>query len=140
MAHLAVAHLAVAHLAVAPMIRVLGDLGFLRALLGVLPLVGGIEKEGCGVVEGGSHGCGRGDVGADSGAGHLLPDPVHELRELGARGTAHRQDVRVRWCPGRPPPAAERLVLELHAGSPVPGDLDDEDLGGPDRETGESIA
>ncbi|WP_172644413.1 hypothetical protein [Kocuria marina] len=138
--HLAVVHAPVAHAPVTPMIRVLGDLGFLRPLLGVRPVVRGVEKEGCGGVEGGTYSSGRGDVGADAGTGHLLPEPVHELRELGAGDTAHRQDVRVRWCPRRSPPTAEQLVLDLHPGRPVPRDLDDEDPGGPDREPGESTA
>ena len=122
------------------MIHVLRYLGFLRPLPRVLPVVRAIKKKGCGVVEGGPHPSRRGDVGADARTGHLLPEPVHELRELGAGDTAHRQDVRVRWCPRRPPPAAAQLLLQLHAGSPVSRDLDDEDLRGPDREPGESIA
>ena len=80
------------------MIHVLGDLGLLRPFPGVRPVVRGVEQERCGVVEGWSHPSRRGDIGADARTGHLLPEPVHELRELGAGDTAHGEHVRVGRC------------------------------------------
>ncbi|MCT1516301.1 hypothetical protein [Dietzia cercidiphylli] len=88
-------------------VRVIGHRGLLRPFAGVGPVMGSVEQERSGIVEGGNHRSGRGDADAHPRAGHLLPEAVRQIRQLRARRTTHDEHVPLSRTTGYPPPATE---------------------------------
>ncbi|MEH6624719.1 MAG: hypothetical protein V7738_18375, partial [Dietzia maris] len=101
----------VAHVPFVPfaisIVRVIGHRGLLRPFAGVGPVMGSVEQERSGIVEGGNHRSGRGDADAHPRAGHLLPEAVRQIRQLRARRTTHDEHVPLSRTTGYPPPATE---------------------------------